>query len=452
MNVNITSIFTKLNNKHILSLAGNGIISGVGMVTTIILLRALSIKDMGEWILFLTSFLLLDTFRSGFLTVAFIKFYSGAEKQRADEIMGSTWVIAILITVAFVVLNIPAYFISLYTHNEGVSLFLKWFGLTYIVSLPFFVSSCVLQAKQRFDQLLILRLFNQGSFVVFLLIFFAIENINIHTVIYSYILSNVLASLIAILNNWTLLDRIKFRSRQALSELYHFGKFSVGTTISASLFGTADKFIINFMLGPAALAIYDTGGKLLQVVEIPLRSFIATAMPSLSSYYNKGLKSEVLVVMKKYIGMITITLIPLILATFVFADYIILILGGDKYVNSLAPNLLRIFIVIAVLFPVDRFLALTLDVIHQPRINFLKVIIMLIITVITDFAGVYITGNVYGVAVATIFPVLTGIVISFYALNKYYAKFNFLDIYLLGFKELTIFVSRIFRYSIKPQA
>lgn len=451
MSVNIRSIFTKLNNKHILSLIGNGIISGVGMVTSIILLRALSITDMGDWILFLTSFLLLDTFRSGFLTVAFIKFYSGAEEKRAKEIMGSTWVIAMLITVFFLVLNIPAYFISVYTQNDGVSLFLKWFGVTYIVSLPFFVATCVLQAKQRFDQLLVLRLFNQGSFVIFLILFILLKNINIHTVIYSYILSNVLSSLVALIKNWTLVGAIKYRSRQALDELYHFGKFSVGTTISASLFGTADKFIINFLLGPAALAIYDTGGKLMQVVEIPLRSFIATAMPSLSGFYNKGLKSEVLIVMKKYIGMITITLIPLVLLTFIFADYIILVLGGEKYVNSAAPNILRIFIIIALLFPVDRFLALTLDVIHQPRINFLKVIIMLIITIITDLIGVYVTGNVYGVALATVFPVLTGIIISFYALNKYYARFNFLDIYFHGFKELIIFYNKFFKLGVKHQ-
>ena len=452
MNV-INSIFAKLNNKHILSLAGNGIMSGVGMLTTIILLRALSITDMGDWILFLTSFLLLDTFRSGFLTVAFIKFYSGAEKKRADQIMGSTWVIAILITVFFLLLNVPAYFISVYTQNDGLSLFLKWFGLTYIVSLPFFVSSCVLQAKQRFDQLLVLRLFNQGSFVLFLILFVVLKNINIHTVIYSYILSNVVASFVALINKWTLIEKIRFKSRQALNELYHFGKFSVGTTLSASLFSTADKFIINFMLGPAALAIYDTGGKLLQIVEIPLRSFIATAMPSLSSYYNRGLKSELLAVMKKYIGMITITLVPLVLLTFVFADYIILILGGEKYVNSNAPNILRIFIIIALVFPVDRFLALTLDVIHQPRINFLKVIVMLVITIITDIIGIYITGRAYGVAVATVFPVLAGTIISFYALNKHYAKFSFLDIYFTGFKELVVFYNKALNYkSIKQQA
>ena len=447
MSGKLGSILTRLNNKYILSLAGNGIMSGVGMITSIILLRALSINDMGLWILFLTSFLLLDTIRSGFLTVAFIKFFSGAEQERGDEIVGSTWIIAIGITGLFAVLNIPAYFLSGYIENEGVSLFFKWFGIAFIVSLPFFVGNCILQAKQRFDQLLILRIFNQGSFVVLLFVFIAYKNINVHTVIYSYILSNLFSSLMGIFNGWTLLGKIKHVTKKGLLELYHFGKFSVGTALSASLFGTADKFIINFILGPAALAIYDTGGKLIQVVEIPLRSFIATAMPTLSAYYNQGLKEDVVVVMKKYIGMITIMLVPFALLTFIFADYIILVLGGEKYVTSAAPDILRIFMIISLLYPVDRFIALTLDVIHQPKINFYKVIIMLIVTIITDLIGIYLTGNVFGVVIATVFPVLTGIIISFYALNKYYVKFKFIDIYVTGFKELKILLSNTLKFA-----
>lgn len=447
MSVKLSSILTKLNNKYILSLAGNGIMSGVGMITSIILLRALSIHDMGIWILFFTSFLLLDTIRSGFLTVAFIKFFSGAEEERGNEIIGSTWIIAIAITAFFAILNIPAYFIGNYIENEGLSLFFNWFGIAFIASLPFFVATCILQAKQRFDQLLILRIFNQGSFVILLFVFIAYDNINVHTVVYSYILSNILSSLIGLFMGWTLFGKIKHGTRTGLLELYHFGKFSVGTALSASLFGTADKFIINFILGPAALAIYDTGGKLIQVVEIPLRSFIATAMPTLSAYYNKGLKQEVLIVMKKYIGMITIMLVPFILLTFIFADYIIFILGGEKYVTSAAPDILRILMIISLLYPVDRFLALTLDVIHQPKINFYKVIIMLIVTIITDCLGIYLTGNVYGVVIATVFPVLTGILISFYALNKHYANFNFIDIYILGFKELKILLNNSLRFA-----
>jgi O-antigen/teichoic acid export membrane protein len=439
MNV-VNSLIAKLNNKYILSLAGNIIMSGVGMAITIILLRALTLNEMGVWILFFTILSLGDTFRSGFLTIGFIKFYSGADKARAADVVGSMWFLATAITLLFLLLNIPAYFISDNVSNAGVALFLKWFGVTYIVSLPYFVSTCVLQARQRFDQLLVIKLFNQGLFAAFLLIFVILRDINIYTVLYSYILSNAVASIIALIMGWTLIKKIRYTSRKTCLELIDFGKFSVGTTISANLFGTADKFIINFMLGPAALAVYDTGTRLIQVVEIPLRSFIATAMPSLSTFYNQGLKTEVLIVMKKYIGLITLAFIPAAMFTFVFADYIILLLGGIKYVTSEAPNILRIFMVVALLFPVDRFLALTLDVIHQPKINFVKVIVMLVVTIATDFLGIYLTGGVYGVALATVFPVLAGICISFYALNKYYERFLFIDIYLLGIKELKLMI------------
>jgi hypothetical protein len=96
------------------------------------------------------------------------------------------------------------------------------------------------------------------------------------------------------------------------------------------------------------------------------------------------------------------------------------------------------------LFPVDRFLGLTLDVIHQPKINFFKVMLMLLVTIITDFIGIHLTGNVYGVTIATAFTILTGIVISFYALNLYYVKFTIKDIYIRGFKELKILYSNSF--------
>jgi O-antigen/teichoic acid export membrane protein len=155
----------------------------------------------------------------------------------------------------------------------------------------------------------------------------------------------------------------------------------------------------------------------------------------------------VLVVMKKYIGMITIMLVPFVFLTFIFADYIILILGGEKYVASAAPNILRIFMIISLLNPIDRFLALTLDVIHLPKINFYKVIIMLAVTIITDIIGIYIIGNVYGVVVASIFPILTGILISFYALNNRYERFGFINIYIFGFQELKLLLTNSMKYA-----
>ena len=68
------TIIQKVNNKHLLSLAGNGSMAVLAMLTVAILFRNLSLVQMGSWVFFQTIFTLIDGFRSGFLQTALIKF------------------------------------------------------------------------------------------------------------------------------------------------------------------------------------------------------------------------------------------------------------------------------------------------------------------------------------------------------------------------------------------
>jgi O-antigen/teichoic acid export membrane protein len=436
MKSKLLALLNIVKSKYFLSLLSNGTNAIIGMVTISVLLRMLSIHDMGVWGFFLTILLLVDTLRSGFLATTVVKFYSGSTDERKIEVVGSTWFIAGCITLVFILVNIPAYFASLYVENQSVTLFLKFFGLNYVLSLPFFVANCVLQAKQRYDRLLILNFSNQGSFLFFILILIFIGRIEITTVIFVYLLSNLLSSSLALIMGWSEFRKFKYRSAGVTREMFDFGKFTVGTSISSTLLSTTDSFIINFFLGPAALAIYNAGTKLTQIIEIPMRSFVYTAMPALSENYNSGKKSEVIVVMKKYIGIFTIAMLPIIILTFIFAEYAILLLGGGKYVQTEAPNILRIYMMLAALYPAERFFALTLDVIHLPKINFIKVFIMFIVVAVTDLIAIYYTHSIYGVVGASIFSLLTGLLIGYFALNAYYEKFPFWNIYQYGYREI----------------
>ena len=57
-----------LGNNQFLSLAGNVTVSGLGIVSTGLLYRALPIKEVGMWIFFISTIGLADAFRTGFLT------------------------------------------------------------------------------------------------------------------------------------------------------------------------------------------------------------------------------------------------------------------------------------------------------------------------------------------------------------------------------------------------
>lgn len=434
--------FQKFRNIHFLSLMGNGIMSVLILVFTAILYRSLSVREIGIWIFFQTSLSFLDTFRNGFLTTAFIKFYAGSTKQRAEEIIGSTWYIASVITAFFLLFNVFAFFALPYINEPSLTYFLKYFSINLVCSLPMLLAICIAQAELKFDRLLYIRAAQVIMLMSFLILLIVTKKNNLTYLMYANIIAALLTSLLCLVAGWTGIKHFFKKTRSAIKELYHFGKYTVGTSISANLFGVTDTFIINFMLGPAALGIYNIGKRLTEIVEIPLRSFVATAFPEMSIAYNQKNKEQVIYIMKKYTGMLTVALIPVMVVIFIFAPQAIGIIGGEKYIGTeaglLAANVLRLFFTFALLYPADRFLAITLDVIHKPQINFYKIIVMLVINLVTDVIGIYFFKNIYGVALATIFPVITAIIISRFALQKYYMRYSFFDTYLLGYKELVI--------------
>lgn len=421
---------------------GNGIMSVLLMVVTAILYRYLSITDIGIWVFFQTALSFLDTFRNGFLTTAFIKFYAGGSKERAEEIIGSTWYIASVITAFFLVLNVLAFIALSYINEPSLTYFIKYFSINLVCSLPMILAMCIAQAELKFDRLLYIRAAQVIMLMSFLILLIVTQKNNLTYLMYANILAALLTSLLCLVAGWTGIKHFFKKTRSAIKELYHFGKYTVGTSISANLFGVTDTFIINFMLGPAALGIYNIGKRLTEIVEIPLRSFVATAFPEMSIAYNQNNKEQVIHIMKKYTGMLTVALIPVMVVIFIFAPQAIGIIGGEKYIDTeaglLAANVLRLFFTFALLYPADRFSAITLDVIHKPQINFYKIIVMLVINLVTDVIGIYLFKNIYGVALATIFPIITAIVISRFALKKYYMRYSFFDTYLLGYKELVI--------------
>jgi O-antigen/teichoic acid export membrane protein len=447
-----SKIISVIKNKYFLSLSGNVIMSGLGMFTMAVIYRSLPMQDVGIWILFQTTLLLIDTFRSGFLTTAFIKFYAGATPERMAEVAGSAWFIGLCITGLLFIADIPFLFFLKDIHDDGYVLFFKWASLCFILMLPQFIATCVLQGEQRFDRMLYVRLVNQGGFLVFIMTLVISGRISVMGVLYSYMLSYFITSVYTIIKGWSRINTIKNRTRSGILELYHFGKFSVGTTFSSNLFGSSDIFIINLMLGKAgkaAIAVYNLAQNLMQLVEILLRSFAATAMPSLSAAYNQDSPIGVIHIMKKYVGMLTVLLIPVAICGWCLADVPIYIIGGGRYLGTQAANVFRLFLAFSLIYPADRFFALTLDVINRPKINFYKVLVMLAANITFDFLGIYIFGNIYGAALSTAIWVAIGVIISFWALNKYH-KFSFWSIYSLGYSETKILLNQTWK-KFKPQ-
>ena len=424
-----------LKNKHFLSLSGNLIIQVVNTIYFALLFRYMKVEALGALVFFNSIIGLLDALRSGFVNTAFVRAYSGATPSRAAEVMGSTWMSSLLLTLAVVAINLIALLVLGTQKNEELNLILKWSGLTLLLLLPSFVAMCVLQAEQRFDRLLYIRALPLGLSVVGLLVLVLLHIVELNYVIYINLIAAAITSILALAIGWSRVGDFWCQTAACVKELAHFGKYSVGSQIGSTLLRNSDTFIINFMLGAAPLAIYNLAQRFMIIVELLVGSSLATAVPALASAYNKNNKQELAKILTKYVGLLTWILIPIIVGTILLADIPVYLLGGSQYVGTQAANLLRLFMATAILFPIDRFTGITLDVINKPKLNLVKVFIMLTVNIAGDFIGIKMFDSIYGVAIANFPTVISGFVFGYLHLKKR-LSLSIIDIMRIGFNEL----------------
>ena len=426
---------SKFKNKNFLSLMGNGVISLFGLVLFGILYRSFSEDDMGTWIVFMVTQSVLDSIRNGFLGTATVKFYAGTGAERAADVLGSIWFLAIAVTGIMLAANAGALLLLPFIHNFQAVISIKWVGITMLSSLPFSVMFWKLQADERYGTMLWMRMLNSGSTILAFLVLIFMNEFTLERALLWNLITKCLTSVIGLLANLGGVRKIVARSRTTILEILHFGKYSMASGLSSNLLGSVNTYIVTFMLGPGAVAILSVPSKLMELVEIPLRSFASTGMSSMAVALNQNDQGRVSYILNKYAGMLTLVFIPMAIAVFFLADIPVNILSSGKYSGTEAANLYRIVMLIAILYPIDRFNGVALDIIHQPRINFLKVQIMLLVKIVGTVACIALMHNVYGAPLGGLLSMIAGLAYGSFHLNKF-LDFKIPKILRTGFFEL----------------
>ncbi|MBL4676117.1 MAG: oligosaccharide flippase family protein [Mucilaginibacter sp.] len=438
---------SKLVNKHTISLATSAAMPVIGMLVLSLMAHNLSAPEFGNYIFLLVTILLADTFRNGFVQTPLIKFYAGTGMKTSAEVAGSAWFVGFMQALVFVGVDAIVYFVYR-SKSADAETTIQWFGIIYMTTLPGAIASYILQAEEKFGRMLMLQVINQGLFFIFILALILVHKISFQTAVYAYFLGSAVTSIFAIFSGWAKMFYIRFRTKEMISKLAHFGKFSVGTSISSYLLRSSDTFIIKLMFNPALLAVYYIPQRLMEIFEIPLRAGVATGLPELSAAVHKGDDADVARIMKRYAGMLTVALVPIAIVAFLLAKVGIAILFGKQYHESEAVNIFRLFMCYVMLMPIDRFFGITLDIINKPQLNMIKVIIMLVVNVAGDFIGIWIFHSLYAVAIASLFTFFAGTLFGYWALKRH-LKFTISDIFSLGIQGIKDVISHLMEKS-KP--
>ncbi|MBT3244056.1 MAG: oligosaccharide flippase family protein [Bacteroidetes bacterium] len=439
-----TKISQILKSDNSISLIGNMVFAFFGFANIFILARSYPKDVFGEWVLYLSGMALFEMIRKGITGTPLVRFVAGTEDEtERNRIIGAGWVLSVAVTIAVIVILVPSYMLfSDAIDEKGFGLFFKWYPLLAVVVLPLNTGLSILQADRRFTAILQLRFVNMFVFFLFLILNWLWLKLPIVTVVWCHIGSQLLASIFAVSKKWSGIKTIVKATSKSLKAQFNFGKYSLGTLIGSNLLKSSDTFIIGIMLAEPQVAYYSIPLKLIEIVEIPMRSFVAVAFPKMSKASRNGNVAEVRSIFYQYAGVVSWLFIGLVLALFVMAKPLTLILGGPDYVES--ALIFKIFLIYALFLPLDRFSGITLDAINRPKLNMIKVIFMASANIIGDILAIHFFKSLEAVAMITIINVLTGVIVGNWFLRRE-IQINALQVFPAGLKHLRSFVNQILK-------
>lgn len=411
---------------NFLSLAGNLTIAFFGLLGFALLARKYPATEFGEWMLYISSGSLVEMFRFGITNTAIVRYLSGANAEERHAYIGSHGFIGLIVTVAIMLLLWLSYLLfPLPIQASGYGLFFLWYPVFAILNLPLNTALVIMQADQKFGKILLLKSINSIGFFVVILLSFLVLNLNITQLAWAQIAFTLITSSIAVMAGWDGLRYMRRATRKTNKTLLNFGKYTTFTLIGTNLLRSADTLIISLSpLGTAAVALYSIPLKLIDLQQIPLRSFIATAFPKMSRASIQGNMEELKKVFYTYSGAMSYLFIAMSIGIFVFADLLVLILGGSQYLGTdpvtgaTTTTIVRIFAICGVLFPVETMAGVCLDSINRPNRNFLKVMVMAGINIVGDFIAVFVFKSLEVVAFVSFIVTFAGVWLGSYYISK----------------------------------
>ncbi len=403
------------------SLLSNGATALLGFVNLAFIARQFSQTDAGKWFMLLTVYTLLEMLRSGWVQTPFVRYFVVAKDEKEQGyLIAASWQLLLSFTVVLsAVVSVVFYFIN--HQSVAYSLAAQLTVLWLFATLPYQLLQWQLQAKSWFKKLAIVRLIFPLSFTILLLFQLKLK-LGIETLAALYAMLQFVAGMIGFCTGWLHFGSWKKGAKTKRKQLSGFGKYSMLTMVTANLLRSSDQFIIASFLGPAALAVYAVPQKLIEAIEIPVRSFASVAVPKATSLWQNEKMQQLRQFFYSQCGMLTALIVPLLLALFLFPSFIVSLLGGGKYQQS--SLVLQIFCFYAILLPLDRYCGVLLDASNRPHKNTIKVILMLLINVAGDLIAVYSGWGIYGVAASSTVTFLMGVIIGWIQLKDILLGFS----------------------------
>ncbi len=373
-----------------------------GFGSLFLLLRMLSKADFGVWVLFVTTSAIIEVARTGLLQNALVRYLATAEKDTDyRQIMTASVALHLVFSgLSILLIGLLAAPLARLWQSENIQVLFYWYMATTLMLIPLHQANFIQQANLQFRGIFFGNFLNKGIFFGFVLwAFLTGFDLSLISLAICQVAAAGTGALASLAFARPYLRFSRELSRHWIGALFHYGKFVFGTNLSTMLYKSIDKMMLGYLSisSTVAVAVYELAIRITNLAEVPTFSMAAVVFPQSARRSAKEDKKDVARLYEKSVGAILAFIIPCALGVILLADWIVWIVGGDKYLDA-AP-ILQWTMIYGLFVPFAVQFGTILDSTGRPKLNFYFTMGGAVVNIILNYVFISafdMIGAVYG--------------------------------------------------------
>jgi len=356
-----------------------------GFLNVLFMARMLPSSELGVWVLFTSVAAIFEMIRNGFIRNPFITHLVAADPAEKPSIMTASFVmhIALALFISLVLIGL-AFPLADFWNSPGLSGLFLVYALNNLLFIPYHHFEYIQVAHTNFKGIFVANLFRLGLFAFYIAILFFIDVTP--SLIHLAWAQSVVTILGCFVGYGFVRDKLSFSRvlrRRDVLELFHYGKFTVGTNISSMFVKNTDSWMIGRLISSAGVALYNPAIRLSNLVEVPTLAIANVFFPQVTRRMKEQGPAGVREIYTKSVSLILALTLPMVVVIYIFAELVILLIFGKAYVGS--ADILRVTLFYTLIIPFNRQFGTVMDGIKKPKLNFYFLVLVAVQNIILNF-------------------------------------------------------------------
>lgn len=313
---------------------GNVLTAFLGFLLLLVLARAITVEEMGVFSAFTNLMFILGALSDPGISSGIVKFV--AETRARKEYVEEKQYISAAFKVQLLIFAVVATFITVFSKTVATSLLAtSETALVYILAIGVFAqiiwlfASSILKARRKFLSATIADSIVAALRLTIVLILSAMLILGLITAVSAYVFATIIGGIAGFIILKNTFINIPVERRHYTSLLQFSGWLGVNK-ISSVVAGKIDIQMIALLAGAVSTGIYSIPSRLVFFVTILVASLSSVIAPRLPAFDNK--KREKAYLFK--VLLFSLLIIAGLLVWYVIATPFILVLFGEKYIDS----------------------------------------------------------------------------------------------------------------------